>query len=92
MESVPKAVSGKLKNSDLQKGKDEANGEVGQPVEATSNSVGSRSVGLLKELCSDQERHSGCEAEPETHSFKGCSWTTTQTSANTDLVKSIGFI
>lgn len=55
----------KVKGSDLHEGKNEADGEVWQPVEATSNSVGSRSVRLLEELCSDEERHPGCEEEPK---------------------------
>lgn len=39
----------------LQEGEDEAHGEVGQPVEGPSHDVGGRPVGLLEELCCDQE-------------------------------------
>lgn len=49
--------------SDLQEGEHEADGEVGQPVEATGHSVGSRSVRLLKQLCGDQEGDTGCTQE-----------------------------
>lgn len=45
--------------SDLEEGKDEANGEVGQPVEAAGHGVGRRSVRLLKELGCDQKRNAG---------------------------------
>lgn len=40
--------------SDLEERKDEANGEVGQPVQATPHGVGSGPVGLFEELCRDE--------------------------------------
>lgn len=39
----------------LQEGEDEAHSEVGQPVEGSSNNVGSWAVGLFKQLRCDQE-------------------------------------
>lgn len=45
--------------SDLQEGKDESNGEVGQPVEATGHCVGGWSVRLFKQLRGDQEWYAG---------------------------------
>lgn len=45
--------------SDLQEGKDESDGEVGQPVEATGHCVGGWSVRLFKQLRGDQEWYAG---------------------------------
>lgn len=56
--------------SDLQEGEHKADGEVGQPVEATGHSVRSRSVGLLKQLCGDQEGNTGCTQERRKLVFK----------------------
>lgn len=57
-------------SSDLHEGEDEADGEVGQPVEAAGHRVGRRSVRLLEELGGDQEGDAGCDT---THTGGGVS-------------------
>lgn len=52
-------------SSDLQEGEDEADGEVGQPVEAAGHRVGRRPVRLLEQLCGDQEGDAGCDTEKQ---------------------------
>lgn len=56
--------------SDLQEGEDEADGEVGQPVEAAGHRVRRRSVRLLEQLCRDQEGDAGCDTRETGRSQK----------------------